>query len=108
MLFYDMIIMLIQKTSLTRYPQSIIIILEDQCTALIGAGRKTRVHRERGGSPLFFCPKYHTYLPYFLVFRGDLLYTCTVMLPNYNLFTAVINNFFYHRVSPFLTQRNYN
>ena len=40
-------------TLLTGYIHSNIIITEDQCTALIGAGRKTRVHQERGGSPLF-------------------------------------------------------
>jgi hypothetical protein len=43
----------ITLTLLTGYIHSNIIITEDQCTALIGAGRKTRVHQERGGSPLF-------------------------------------------------------
>ena len=43
----------ITLTLLTGHTHSIIIVLEDQCIALIGAGRKTRVHQGRGGSPLF-------------------------------------------------------
>ena len=38
---------------LTTTTNHVMLLLEDQCVALIGAGRKTRVHRERGGSPLF-------------------------------------------------------